>query len=99
MFPKDHLSEVTCCSKTDGISCSVIFDLICCYCNNFSRDRASLARMTPCLSKSVVCNFARRWIFHFQQIYTVGVLQIRRGKGDNLGIIFHITPLKQCCDP
>ena len=32
---------------------------------------------------------------HFQH----AVLQIRRGKSDNLGIIFHITPLKHMFDP
>ena len=26
-------------------------------------------------------------------------LQVRRGKRDNLGIIFHITPLNVRCDP
>ena len=26
------------------------------------------------------------------------MLEIRRGKRDNLGIIFHISPLKICCD-
>ena len=29
----------------------------------------------------------------------VTVLQIRRNKKDNLGIIFHNTPSKLCCDP
>ena len=27
------------------------------------------------------------------------MLQIRRGKSDNLRITFHITPLKRVCDP
>ena len=27
------------------------------------------------------------------------MLQIRTGNRDNSGIIFHITPLKICCDP
>ena len=27
------------------------------------------------------------------------MLQIRRGKRDNFGIIFHVTPSNICCDP
>ena len=37
----------------------------------------------------------------YRQIYELAMgqlLEIRRGKRNNLGITFHITPLNVCCD-
>ena len=40
----------------------------------------------PCLLRTIFPNI--------KNFYGIAVLQTRKGKGENLGTIFHITPLK-----
>ena len=71
-----------------------------------------VSKFSKCISSSKLCEYYYENSKTYEQSIDLdetahyepahldpSVLQIRRGQRDNLGIIFHITPLNLCWDP